>query len=68
MRVGSELSEQFEVENATSLGSVISPVIYNVLVNGIFSRVGKEFGIYHLRMVVPDLCFRPHSKHSGLGG
>jgi len=43
VRVGSELSEELEIENGTPQGSVISPVLFNILVNGMFSRVGKEF-------------------------
>lgn len=42
VRVGSELSEELEIENGTPQGSVISPVLFNILVNGMFSRVGKE--------------------------
>lgn len=43
MKVGSESSEELEVENGAPQGSVISPVIFNILVNGMFRRVGKEF-------------------------
>lgn len=42
VKVGSELSEELEIENGTPQGSVISPVLFNILVNGMFSRVGKE--------------------------
>lgn len=39
--VGSKFSE--ELENGAPQGSVISPLLFNIPVNGVFSRVGKEF-------------------------
>lgn len=44
VRVGSELSEKLEAENGTPQGSVISPVLFNILVNGMLSKMGKQFG------------------------
>ena len=44
MRVGNELSDEFEVENGNPQGSLISLVLFNILVNAMFSRVGKGFG------------------------
>ena len=44
VRIGSELSDDFEVENGTPQGSVISLVLFNIIVNGMFSRVGRGFG------------------------
>ena len=36
MRIGNGLSDGFEVESGTPQGGVISPVISNILVNGMF--------------------------------
>ena len=44
VRIGSELSDEFEVENGTPQESMISPVLFNIIVNGMFSRVGRGFG------------------------
>lgn len=46
MRVGSESSEELGTENGAPQGSVISHVLFNVLVNGMFSRVGNRFSLY----------------------
>ena len=32
------------MENGTPQGSVISPVLFDILVNGMFNKVGKGFG------------------------
>lgn len=45
MRAGSELCEELEVENGTAEGSVISPSLFNILLNDTFNRLGKEFGV-----------------------
>ena len=36
VRIGNGLSDGFEVESGTPQGGVISPVISNILVNGLF--------------------------------
>lgn len=45
MRVGSELCEELAVENGTAQGSVISPSLFNILLNDVFNRLGKESGV-----------------------
>ena len=45
MRIGNELSDELEVENGTPQGSVISPVLFNILLNSMFSRVQNGFGL-----------------------
>lgn len=45
MRAGSELCEELEVENGTAQGSAISPSLFNVLLNDMLNRLGKEFGV-----------------------
>lgn len=42
VRVGSDLSSVVEVENGTPQGSVISPVLFNIMINDIFKNVGSD--------------------------
>lgn len=43
-RVEGEYSDVKHIDNGTQ-GSVISPVLFNILVNGMFTKVGRGFGL-----------------------
>ncbi len=45
VKVDGSLSSKENVENGTPQGSVISPVIFNVMINDIFSRLNGSFGM-----------------------
>ena len=45
VRVGEALSEGTTIDNGTPQGSVISPVLFNVMINDIFQDVGPGFGM-----------------------
>lgn len=42
VRVGKELSQQCDVENGTPQGSVISPIIFSIMINDVFSQVQPD--------------------------
>lgn len=52
VRIGSEISRKCLVENGTPQGSVISPVLFNVMINDIFSEVRPGIGKSYLQMMV----------------
>ncbi len=45
VRVGRMLPEELKVENGIPQGSVMSPVLFNILINGIFGTVRKDLGL-----------------------
>ncbi len=44
VKVGSEVSEEFEIINGIPQGSVISPVLFNVMINDIFMNLDRKVG------------------------
>lgn len=45
VRVGKDLSENYTVENGTPQGSIISPILFSVMINDIFSNVCSSIGV-----------------------
>lgn len=44
VRVGASYSRIFSIDNGTPQGSVCSPVLFNIMINDIFSKVGQGIG------------------------
>ncbi len=44
VRVGAEFSEVYTVENGTPQGSVCSPLLFNIMINDIFSNIDQKIG------------------------
>jgi hypothetical protein len=55
VRMGSELSMWFEVENGTPQGSVVSPVLFTLMIDYIFKEVGHGVGV---ALYADDVCKR----------
>lgn len=45
VKVGSDSSKTVEIENGTPQGSVISPVLFNIMINDMFGNTEKGFGL-----------------------
>ena len=45
VRVGGVSSKKVKIENGTPQGSVISPILFNVMINDIFDNIGRGFGL-----------------------
>lgn len=77
VRFGSELWEELGVDSWIPEGSVIYPGLFNILVNGIFSWVRKEYclSLFADMYIVLQIwnqgrnrsCFHSNSKSSGSG-
>lgn len=44
VRVGKEYSHEYTVENGTPQGSVCSPLLFNIMINDIFSQIEQSIG------------------------
>lgn len=44
VRLGTEYSKMYKVENGTPQGSVCSPVLFNIMINDIFEKVERNIG------------------------
>lgn len=44
VRIGSALSERYVVENGTPQGSVISPILFSIMIKDIFSNIQDDIG------------------------
>lgn len=43
VRVGNEMSEEFKVENGTLQGSVISPILFNIMISDMINKTEEEY-------------------------
>ncbi len=44
VRIGAEISSQYEVGNGTPQGSVISPLLFIIMINYVFVNVSEDIG------------------------
>ena len=45
VRIGGVFSKSVTIENGTPQGSVISPVLFNLMINDMFKEIGGDFGL-----------------------
>uniref|UniRef100_A0A3Q3AL86 Reverse transcriptase domain-containing protein n=1 Tax=Kryptolebias marmoratus TaxID=37003 RepID=A0A3Q3AL86_KRYMA len=45
VRINNEISSNYQMENGTPQGSIISPILFNIMINDIFSSIDKSFGV-----------------------
>lgn len=48
-RVGGVMSKTVETENSTPQGSIISPVLFNIMINDIFANIGGDLDRFCLQ-------------------
>ena len=44
VRIGKALSGRYRIENGTPQGSVISPILFSIMINYVFSKVQGDIG------------------------
>ncbi len=47
VKIGEEISDPYNILNGTPQGSVISPILFNLMINDLFNKINKT-GICHL--------------------
>lgn len=67
VREGTELSEEFRVENGAPQGSVISPVLFHSIVSDMYTKVKGDHGVSFWQMIGPygkgvGICYISSNK------